>query len=236
MMKLRFSFLMIGLLITGIETKSQPSFVQEGIASFYADKFEGRETASGEKYRHNKLTAAHKTLPFGTLVKVTNLTNNKSVVVMVNDRGPFVEGRIIDLSRSAAQDLDFVLYGLTKVKLEVIDEMAARESKYDPGKPVQVNPDVEEREFYEFSVSRFSPSGFGVQIGSFQEMVNLVRLSDNLKKSYRKRVTVQVSVIKGVKIYKIIIGLEKARSKAEALRKRLSKKYPDCFIVEFKNL
>ena len=227
---------MIALLITCIETKSQPSFVQEGIASFYADKFEGKVTASGEKYRHSKLTAAHKTLPFGTMVKVTNLNNNKSVVVKINDRGPFVEGRIIDLSRSAAEDLDFVLHGLIEVKLEVMDGIPARETRYDPGKPVQVNPDVEEREFYEFSVSRFSPAGFGVQIGSFQEMVNLVRISDNLKKSYRKKVTVQVSVIKGVKIYKIIIGLEKSRGKAEALRNRLSKKYPDCFIVEFKNL
>src|SRR5690606_41693222 len=81
--------------------------VQTGKASFYADKFEGSPTASGEKYRHNKLTAAHKTLPFGTRVRVTNLSNNKTVDVVINDRGPYVENRIIDLSKSAAEKLDF---------------------------------------------------------------------------------------------------------------------------------
>src|SRR5687768_16557590 len=77
--------------------------VQSGKASFYADKFEGAPTASGEKYKHSKLTAAHKTLPFGTRVKVTNTANNRSVEVVVNDRGPWVDNRIIDLSKSAAE-------------------------------------------------------------------------------------------------------------------------------------
>ena len=83
--------------------------VQSGKASFYADKFEGTTTASGEKYRHNRLTAAHKTLPFGTKVRVTNLANSKTVEVVINDRGPYVEGRIIDLSRGAAEELGFGL-------------------------------------------------------------------------------------------------------------------------------
>src|SRR5690606_24575173 len=95
--------------------------VQHGKASFYADKFEGRPTASGQKYRHNKLTAAHKTLPFGTKVKVTNTANNKTVEVIVNDRGPWVEGRVIDVSRAAAEALGFVNQGLADVQLEVID-------------------------------------------------------------------------------------------------------------------
>ena len=95
--------------------------IQTGKASFYADKFEGIQTASGEKYRHNKLTGAHKTLPFGTKVRITNLANDKSVEVIINDRGPYVEGRIIDLSKSAAEQLGFVNFGLADVKLEVID-------------------------------------------------------------------------------------------------------------------
>src|SRR5689334_4107205 len=76
--------------------------IQTGKASFYADSFEGNPTASGEKYRANKFTAAHKTLPFGTVVKVTNLANKESVNVTINDRGPYVEGRVIDLSKAAA--------------------------------------------------------------------------------------------------------------------------------------
>ena len=96
------------------------SFSEVGIASYYADKFVGRTTASGEKYTHHKLTAAHKTLPFGTKVLVTNFDNGKTVVVIINDRGPFVKGRIIDLSKSAARKLDFLQKGLTKVSVKVI--------------------------------------------------------------------------------------------------------------------
>ena len=235
-MILRLS-LCVGLFIlSSFSAFCQQTFTQEGMASYYADKFEGRPTASGEKYKHNKLTAAHKTLPFGTVIKVTNLKNGKSVTVKVNDRGPFVEGRIVDLSKSAAEQLDFIIDGLTRVKVEIVEDMKSKETKYDPGNPAQVNPNVEEKEFYEFSVNRIRPNGYGVQIGSYQEMANLVRVSDNLRKSYRKKVTVQVSVINGIKIYKIIIGAEKSRSKAEALKARLAKRYPDCFIVDFNNL
>ena len=108
-------------LILGSQTIAKAQKVKtEGIASFYADKFVGRTTANGEKYKHNKLTAAHKTLPFGTKVKVTNLSNKKSVVVVINDRGPFVKGRIIDLSKSAAKKLDFINEGITKVRIKVL--------------------------------------------------------------------------------------------------------------------
>ena len=88
---------------------------QTGLASYYADKFNGRKTANGEIFDENKLTAAHKTLPFGTIVKVTNLTNNKSVIVRVNDRGPFVAGRIIDLSKAAAKKINLIEAGVVKV-------------------------------------------------------------------------------------------------------------------------
>jgi rare lipoprotein A len=94
--------------------------VQFGIASFYGEKFHGRKTASGEIFDMNKLTAAHPSLPFGTIVKVTNLKNNKSVVVRINDRGPFAKNRIIDLSYEAARRLDFIKDGTTAVKIEVI--------------------------------------------------------------------------------------------------------------------
>jgi rare lipoprotein A len=90
-----------------------------GIASHYSTKT-GTKTASGEKLNDNAFTAAHKTLPLGTLVKVTNLKNNKSVVVRINDRGPYPKGRIIDVSRVAANALGFYEQGLTKVKVEVV--------------------------------------------------------------------------------------------------------------------
>lgn len=90
---------------------------KKGYASFYADFYEGRKTANGEIFKHNKETAAHKSLPFGTKVEVTNLKNNKSVVVRINDRGPFIKGRIIDLTKTAARELDMIGDGVVKVKI-----------------------------------------------------------------------------------------------------------------------
>jgi rare lipoprotein A len=93
-----------------------------GIASFYADKFHGRKTASGEIFHQDSLTAAHKSLPFGTLVKVTNLRNNQSVIVKVNDRGMKGTNRVIDLSKAAARELNMLGPGLVKVKVEVLTD------------------------------------------------------------------------------------------------------------------
>ncbi|NOQ64146.1 MAG: septal ring lytic transglycosylase RlpA family protein [Methyloprofundus sp.] len=93
---------------------------EEGIASYYSDVFQGKKTASGEKYDKNKLTSSHKTLPFGTKVKVTDLKNNKSVIVTVNDRGPFSKKRIIDLSRAAAQKIGLIDAGISRVRLDII--------------------------------------------------------------------------------------------------------------------
>ncbi len=94
--------------------------VEFGIASYYGAYFHGRPTASGEIYSQNKLTAAHKTLPLGTIVKVTNAQNNKSVFVKINDRGPFIKGRIIDLSTKAAELLGYRNKGTAYVKIEII--------------------------------------------------------------------------------------------------------------------
>jgi rare lipoprotein A len=95
-------------------------YQETGKASFYANKFQGRRTASGVVFDQNARTAAHKKLAFGTKVKVTNLKNNKSVVVIINDRGPFVKGRIIDLSRSAFKAISHFDAGVIKVRIEVV--------------------------------------------------------------------------------------------------------------------
>ena len=209
------------------------SQVQTGKASFYADKFEGTLTASGEKYKHSKMTAAHKTLPFGTKVKVTNLSNDKSVEVTINDRGPYVEDRVIDLSRAAAEELGFINNGLADVRLEITDPGDGKVS--DMGRTIdQVT--VEEKEFYEFEITRHKPKGFGVQIGTYQELVNLMRLADNLKNSYKREVTVQVKVLNGVKYYGLILGKFSSRAKAEQFREEVKSKFPDVFIVEYERL
>jgi peptidoglycan lytic transglycosylase len=92
-----------------------------GMASYYADRFHGRQTASGERYDRNALTAAHRRLPFGTLVQVTRLDSEKTVEVRINDRGPFVKGRVIDLSYAAAERLGMLRRGVVRVRLVLPD-------------------------------------------------------------------------------------------------------------------
>lgn len=104
------------------DVKESAPFVQEGMASWYGPGFHGHKTASGKKFNTNKLTAAHPTLPFGTIVLVTNLSNDKTVEVEINDRGPAKKThRVIDLSKAAAKKLGFAGAGVTKVKLEVVE-------------------------------------------------------------------------------------------------------------------
>jgi rare lipoprotein A len=109
-----------------LEKASEPApSDQTGLAAFYHATFQGRRTANGESFDHKELTAAHKTLPFGTFVRVTNLRNYKSVIVRINDRGPVQPGRVIDLTHRAARILGFVQQGMTKVILEILPLGAA---------------------------------------------------------------------------------------------------------------
>lgn len=94
---------------------------ESGMASYYGNEFHGRKTANGERFDQGKLTAAHRTMPFGTRVKVTNTQNGKSVVVRINDRGPFAKGRIIDLSSSAFKSIAYLGAGVVPVRVQVID-------------------------------------------------------------------------------------------------------------------
>lgn len=116
------SFLMSGC--SSVQQKKDlglSAYTETGKASYYADKHQSMKTANGEIYDHKLSTAAHKTLPFGTKVKVTNIENGKSVVVKINDRGPFIKGRIIDLSRSAFNSIASKSSGVIDVKIEVVE-------------------------------------------------------------------------------------------------------------------
>ncbi len=111
--------LFVGILIVfGIQTED--GVTDDGKASFYHDKFHGRLTSNGEIYDKNDFTAAHRSLPFNSIVHVSNKRNGKSVIVRINDRGPFVRSRIIDLSRSAAQKIEMVPYGVVPVTIRVM--------------------------------------------------------------------------------------------------------------------
>lgn len=199
-----------------------------GIASFYADKFEGRQTANGEIYYHVKKTAAHRQLSFGTIVKVTNLKNQKFVVVRINDRGPFVDNRIIDLSKSAAEDLGFVSEGLAKVKLEVIAN-----SNDLPEKKTKIEISAK-KNYYWLDSKLANPKGKGVQVGSYSDDENVLLLVSKLKSEFKTDVYVESAQVKNKKFYRIIVGNSENEAYLIKLKNSLKKNYPDCFIVEFK--
>jgi rare lipoprotein A len=123
----RIALLSLALLLVGCANQKLMSsaaahgYKDSGLASYYAKRHAGRRTASGERYDPSALTAAHRTLPFGTRIEVTNLNNGKSTVVRVNDRGPHVRGRIIDLSRNAANSIGMLSDGVTRVQIKALD-------------------------------------------------------------------------------------------------------------------
>lgn len=128
----RFLIVAIALVMVGCATGGgRDALVTEGLASWYGQEFAGRTTANGEIFDPNILTAAHRTLPFGTLVSVTSARSGKSVVVRINDRGPFVASRIIDLSYAAAKQIDMVEIGVTPVRIEVV-RMAGKDEPPAP--------------------------------------------------------------------------------------------------------
>ena len=101
-----------------VRPSERPHFVQTGVASWYGSGFEGGKTASGERFDPDEMTAAHRTLPFGTMVRVTNLRNHRSADVRIINRGPFIKGRIIDLSPAAARQLQIGKSGVVRVRIE----------------------------------------------------------------------------------------------------------------------
>ncbi len=187
---------------------SANGYNETGVASWYGPKFHGKKTASGERYNQNAMTAAHKTLPFGTRLRVTNLDNNKNVTVVVNDRGPFVDGRIIDLSRAAANKLDMMHSGTARVKLQSLDSA---------GKSNAVN------------VKSVAGSGgnYYVQVGAFSSRVNADATAAKLKQSGYN------TYVKSGKQSEYVVhaGTYSTKEQAEQIRDLLRNTFPGAFIV-----
>lgn len=168
-------------------------YVEEGTASWYGADFHGKPTSCGEIYDMNAMTSAHKILPLGVHLRVTNLRNNRAVVVRVNDRGPFVKSRIIDLSYAAAKQLDIVASGTAPVRIESIDVDGAG------GSEVELGP-------------------FTVQVGAFIDEGNAYRLSTQLEKRYGFS-SVQRGWVKGTLFHRVRVGRFPEIEAAESVRK-----------------
>jgi len=161
---------------------------QTGRASWYGHPYHGRRASSGEIYDMNQMTAAHLRLPFGTWVRVTNLDNGRQADVRINDRGPFVKNRIIDLSRAAARQIEMLGPGTAKVRLKVValpgtltPEQMSAESRPPPP---EVSPPGASRPETTPSTGCGEVPGYGVQVGSFQVLENAERMRVKMEETY----------------------------------------------------
>ncbi len=200
---------------------AQAGYIEEGEVSYYAASFEGLRTASGERYSRSAFTAAHRTLPFGTRVKVTHLRTGKTTIVRINDRGPHRQGRIIDLSEAAARELGILAEGVARVRIEVIERPPP------PPAPAKTCPffDSEGQ-----TLTQVSP--FSLQIGAFSEIENATALARNAKNELKKEpVFLWKVVIKGKPLYRVLVGHYRTRKEAEARRDALRRDGWQVFVV-----
>ena len=202
----------------------------EGMASWYGPKFHGKKTASGEIFDMYELTAAHKSLPMGTRCIVTNLENNKSVTVRVNDRGPFAKERVIDLSYASAKVIDMIHTGTTRVRVEVLAGEATDELEVasipesttdDAPKPDRSNNSGEYKVY------------FTIQVGSFSVRENAERLTDTIK-GYIENVWIEEFVTTESTYYRVRAGKFSTREDAEKSANLLSEAGYSGFITEIK--
>lgn len=208
---------------------ADPDYDETGIASWYGEPFHGRKTANGETYDMNALTAAHKTLPMPVQVKVTNLENGRSLVLRVNDRGPFVAGRIIDVSRRAAQLLDFQAQGTARVRVQIVDEgvdQAYAALDESPSAAPLPAPDG--------GADLTESSGAGgarfVQVGAYGEADNAFAAVNAL--SDFESVQIWRIVAGGQVLYRVRLGPFASSERAEAVRREVAGRYPEAIVVE----
>lgn len=178
-----------------LEFTGEGKVIEEGVASWYGPKFHGRLTANGEKYDMYGLTAAHRTLPFNTILRVENQDNGEAVVVRVNDRGPFAKNRIIDLSKRAAQEINMIGNGTARVKLVLLDG------------------DLENSRTTDLKVATYT-----VQLGSFESETGAFDLSRKIKGSRVEKIPLNNQTVYRV-YYGVYVDREDARKNLEELKR-----------------
>jgi rare lipoprotein A len=183
-------------------------FVQGGTASWYGSDFHGRETSSGEVYNMHAMTAAHKTLPLGVYVRVLNKKNGRQIVVRVNDRGPFIDGRIIDLSYSAAKNLGVVSCGTAQVQIEALGYLGrSQKGKRSYRAPLD-----------------YDSGSFVIQIGSCSSMENAQSMADDMRSQFIFT-TIREAVVNGERFYRVHSGTYESLKEAERVRKYSANKW-----------
>ncbi len=184
---------------------STKRITESGMASWYGPNFHGKTTANGERYDQNELTAAHKTLPFNSVVRVTNLDNGKQVTVRINDRGPYARGRVIDLSRAAASEVDMIGPGVARVRIEVL--------KTDRPMTGDISREI-----------------FSVQVASLADADAARARANEIRGGW-----VQPARVDGQRVYRVMVGRYGNKDQAEDARRALERQGVDGFVKQVQN-
>jgi len=197
-----------GSRVASLEDVKSGAVLETGIASWYGPKFHGRTTANGERYNMNGLTAAHKTLPFNTVVRVENVENGRKVDVRINDRGPFVGNRIIDLSRRAAEEIDMIGSGTAEVRVILLKD---GDRKISP-------------------LAATSKPTFTVQIASFESRSEADRHAAGIKGA-----RVEEATINGRTYFRVFYGVYQSEQAARSAHRELQQRGVNGFVKQVEN-
>lgn len=208
--------------------------IEEGKASYYADRYHGLITASGERFDTAAMTCAHRDYPFGALLKVTRVDNNKFVVVRVNDRGPFVATRIVDLSKQPARQLGMLREGTIQVRVEPVAPNSVPSD--NPSPPTPPEPTAMGKGFFSIAENKYPASGFGVQTGSYADSKTLFLNIDILKQKGISPLMVHSGTSNNNPVFRIIIGPFKNKKEAANMVTTLKAAGVDGVVVDMKGL
>ncbi|MFN4245610.1 MAG: septal ring lytic transglycosylase RlpA family protein [Brevinematia bacterium] len=217
----RLIFLFLGFLIILQTYSSAQEEYFYGTVSYYGDEFHGRKTASGVIFDQNKYTCASRTLPFGTILEVMNVKNGKNVILMVNDRGPFVKDRLLDLSRKAAQDLDMIRDGVTFARIRIVKLGSGVFSEDEYKRMLGEYYSFDKRNAYEFSI----------QVGAFTNRVLAQNMLDRLKKDGFKNSYITEKVVGDTIFNRVRVGDYADKDTAMKVRDSLKEKGYDTYFV-----
>lgn len=208
--------------------KEEKSYDESGMSSWYGKQFHKKKTANGEIFDMNKVTAAHRTLPLPSYVKVTNLGNGRSIVVRVNDRGPYAHNRILDVSRRTAQLLGYEKKGVQRVRVQLLDKdgnitkpsrrerrQAERQAKQQPNSRLKEDKKVA-------SVAKSLDSGFYVQVGSYGKSENASRAKELV--TGVGEISIQQTIVNGQRVFRVKVGPYKSKKNATRALKMVKKK------------
>ncbi len=218
------------------QAHSQVGFQEKGVISYYTDRFADRKTASGEKFDNNALVGCHNKIPFNSKVKITNIANGKSVIVRINDRGPYAYGRIMDISKAAAEIIDLISTGTAKVEIEVIagpqafteqgkpqkEEAKTANAGTTPLKENEGNSELKINKTYSQWGTLTDASGFTLQLIGYANVESAREFCKMLRNNgfENEKIFIRPEPSGSSVIYKVLLGISDNKEDIQALQKR----------------